>query len=582
MKKRLKTIIALAMCAVMVAAIPFSIGVHAENSYTYNYDYWGEFTDSPDMYSIASVTTASMLGIDNLKNPKGMTVTNETIYICDTGNNRIVIAKRAIEGVEPKRYQPQAATTENPEEIATVTVTTPDGTTTKEATPDEIATVKVTTPDGTTTKEATPDETPKGNVKYTSEIYVIEDGVKDHFTVDESKYPGKKTDVTTFNGPTDIAISEDGNIFICDNANHRIVKVDKDWVYMGEFVVPVDSTFDANAEFLPNKIVVDTAERVYCIATNVNKGLIKYEADFTFSGFVGATPVTYNFWDWLWKKFASQEQRNAMANFVPTQYDNLYMDQEGFIYVCTFKPSDEDVDSGAADVVRKLNLLGSDILVRNGSYPIYGDLYMGGTGSAPKGKSEFADVTVLDNDIFICLDQNRGRLFVYDDQGHLVCAFGGKGNRNGYFNRATSIDHINGKDLLVLDESDSALTLFTTTDYGELIYDAYDQFDLGEYDASEQSWRKVMNLNGNYDLAYIGVGRSLLRQKKYKEAMEYFELKHDAENYSKAFKQYRKQWVEDNIVLIVIVVLLLFLVPLGIGKLKSIKHEIDTADIFQL
>ena len=64
--------------------------------------------------------------------------------------------------------------------------------------------------------------------------------------------------------------------------------------------------------------------------------------------------------------------------------------------------------------------------------------------------------------------------------------------------------------------------------------------------------------------------------------MEYFELKHDAQNYSKAFKQYRKQWVEDHIVLIVIVLLVLILVPFGIGKLKSIKHEIDTADIFQL
>ena len=148
-------------------------------------------------------------------------------------------------------------------------------------------------------------------------------------------------------------------------------------------------------------------------------------------------------------------------------------------------------------------------------------------------------------------------------------------------NQILYIDHI-GKDLLVLDENDGAITYFVTTEYGNLIYDAIDKFDLGEYDASEANWRKVMEFNGNYDLAYIGIGRSLLRQKKYKEAMEYFELKHDAENYSKAFKQYRKQWVEEHIVLIVVIILLLFLVPLGIGRLKFIKHEIDTADIFQL
>ena len=62
--------------------------------------------------------------------------------------------------------------------------------------------------------------------------------------------------------------------------------------------------------------------------------------------------------------------------------------------------------------------------------------------------------------------------------------------------------------------------------------------------------------------------------------MEYFELKYDAENYSKAFKQYRKIWVEENIVMILIVVFVVLCVPLIIGKLKKIKREIDTAEIF--
>ena len=89
------------------------------------------------------------------------------------------------------------------------------------------------------------------------------------------------------------------------------------------------------------------------------------------------------------------------------------------------------------------------------------------------------------------------------------------------------------------------------------------------------------DLNGNYDLAYIGIGRSLLRQERYREAMDYFELKYDDENYSKAYKQYRKEWVEEHIVIIVVVVLALFLIPLSIGKVKAIKHEIDIADIFR-
>ena len=84
----------------------------------------------------------------------------------------------------------------------------------------------------------------------------------------------------------------------------------------------------------------------------------------------------------------------------------------------------------------------------------------------------------------------------------------------------------------------------------------------------------------NYDLAYIGIGRALLRQEQYEEAMKYFELKYDDDNYSKAYKQYRKIWVEEHIFWIVLVILALFLIPLSIGKIKSIRHEIDTADIF--
>ena len=45
-----------------------------------------------------------------------------------------------------------------------------------------------------------------------------------------------------------------------------------------------------------------------------------------------------------------------------------------------------------------------------------------------------------------------------------------------------------------------------------------------------------MNMNGNYDQAYIGIGRALMRQGEYKEAMKYFRLKWDDDNYSKAFK----------------------------------------------
>ena len=147
------------------------------------------------------------------------------------------------------------------------------------------------------------------------------------------------------------------------------------------------------------------------------------------------------------------------------------------------------------------------------------------------------------------------------------------------FKQPVALEHMDN-DLLVLDSLDCSITIFTLTEYGTAIFDAIEQFQNGQYTESGESWQRVVEMNGNYDLAYIGIGRSLLRQERYEEAMEYFELKYDAENYSKAFKQYRKIWVEENIVMILIVVFVVLCVPLIIGKLKKIKREIDTAEIF--
>ena len=499
MKKIIKSIGALALGAMVFAMSPLSV-LADEKSYTYNYDYWGDVQDSPDAYTVAGVYTAEAFGLDlNLRNPQGMFVKENMVYICDTGNNRIVQLERT------------------------------------------------------------------GTVNF--EVVRIFDSIQGD------------TDVQSLASPTDIAISEEGDIYICDNGNARIVKVDSDLNYILQFDLPVDSNVSADSTFQPSKIVIDTAGRVYCIATSINQGLCKYEADGTFSGFVGATPVTFDWMDYIWKKFATQEQRVRMTSFVPTAYDNIYIDHEGFIYACAGGMDEDDLDNGDAAAIRKLNLMGIDILVQNGEWPVYGDLYWG-EGGGYVGPSYFTDVTVFENDIYVCLDKNRGRLFGYDDQGKTVFCFGGNGNMDGYFRQPSAIEHM-GHDLLVLDALDCSVTLFIPTEFGELIYSAIEDFDAGNYEASGESWKKVMELDGNYDLAYIGIGRSLLRQKKYEEAMDYFELKYDEDNYSRAYKQYRKEWVEEHIVVIVIVILAVFLIPMSIGKVKRIKHEIDIADIFR-
>lgn len=499
MKKMIKRISALAL-SIMIMGASSIVACADESPFTYNYDWWGDVQGSPDFYTVAGVFTSTDLGLDTkISNPQGLFAADGMIYLCDTGNNRIIELERVSE----------------------------------------------------------------------SELEVVR--IIDEFKGD--------VEVTTFSGPTDIAVSEEGDFYIADRGNARILKLDKDLNYLMQFDKPVDSTLDPAAAFLPGKIAIDTAGRVYCVAGGINKGLIKYERDGEFSGFVGATKVRFNWTDYIWKKLATQAQRDRMESFVPTEYDNLYMDYEGFIYVVEGDQQETNLKENTDSAVRRLNLLGNDILVRNGEWPVYGDLYMG-SGGGYEGPSSFKDVTAMDNDVYVCMDEKRGRIFGYDDQGRMLFACGGNGNMDGYFRKPTALDHL-GNDLLVLDSMNCSLTLFVPTEFGRLVYQAMDQFNEGDYEASGESWQEVMKLNGNYDLAYIGIGRALLSQGRYKESLDYFELKYDADNYSKAYRQYRKEWVEEHITAIVVVILALFLVPLSIGKVKTIKHEIDIADIFR-
>ncbi len=483
------------LLALMIVLVPLTPALAADGldtCYTYTYDYWVDIRESPDAYRVRTVINASSLGLEvPIKNPRGLYVRGNMIYLCDTGNNRVL----------------------------------------------EIA---------------------------------MNDGV---YTLSRIIDRVHGAEVETFNTPQDVFVDDKGQMYVCDTNNNRIVMMDKDQNFMMAYTKPSDETFDQSLSYLPSKLVVDVSGRVFALSTNVNKGLIKYESDGMFTGFLGASKVKFNWIDYIWKLLSTKEQRSKQESFVPTEYDNIAMDRKGFIYAVTSTFAEEELLGGTAKVIRRLNAIGEDILVRNDRYHPSGDLDWTDEGDV-SGPSKLIDITVLDNDIYIALDRVRGRLFGYDPQGIMLWAFGGVGNSDGYFLNPVALDHM-GNDLLVLDSNECSVTVFTTTEYGSLIYAANDKYLAGDYDGSADLWREVLRLNGNYNLGFIGIGRSLLRQEHYEEAMEYFRYPRDWKNYGEAFRMYRKEWVEKNIGWIFAVLVVVTVTPLVIGKVKKIKAEVS-------
>ncbi len=360
-----------------------------------------------------------------------------------------------------------------------------------------------------------------------------------------------------FNNPGGIFVDKRGSMFIADTDNHRIVQLDADGnlEQIITYIKPEDMDIDI-VEFLPAKIVVDPVGRIFTAVRNVFDGLMEFNASGDFIGFVGAPSVRPSVYDLFWNRFATKEQRERRAIFVPIEYTNVTLDRTGFIYAV------------AKDEVRRLNPTGLDVLSREGQWPIEGDINLPSDVNA----SFLTDITVTDYGIYHVLDSERGRIFTYDDRGNLLYVFGTTGPYVGAFNRARAIDN-HGERLFVLDEQRGQITIFEPTEYAQKIHLACKYYMLGHFDKSTHAWQDVLKYNNLYALAYNGLGMASFQQKEYTEAIKYFRLGNNKNYYSKAFAYYRKAVIEKNFLWILIGFVLLVVMIVIISRKRSKDTE---------
>lgn len=366
--------------------------------------------------------------------------------------------------------------------------------------------------------------------------------------------------------PEDVFVDEDGTLYIADTGNSRVLILDKTLKLIAEITKPDNVAYDAAAEFKPQKLVLTAGGRIYVQAKGVNKGLVEFNTDRSFSGFIGASPVSFNLADYFWKIVSTDAQRAQMESFVPTEYNNVALDPDGFLYVTTSTFTANDLASGEVDVIRRLNLKGTDILIRNDS-PIIGDYEW------DEEPTRFIDITVLDNDVYYALDSTKNRIFAYDNQGASLYVFGGYGTRIGYFRTPTAIDHLD-HDLLVLDSTSGFVTVLKQTEYGANVASAIENYNTGHYDESYADWQTVLSRNGNYRFAYDGIGKIMLRRGDYTQALSYLEYARDRYYYSKAWKLYRKDWIEHNLIYFVIALLVFVAILFVVKKVRKEKEAL--------
>ncbi|MBQ8380942.1 MAG: YIP1 family protein [Clostridia bacterium] len=371
-------------------------------------------------------------------------------------------------------------------------------------------------------------------------------------------------------------------IYVCDTGNKRVVVFDREYNYVRTYEKP-DSALLTEGAFIPSSIAVDIYGRIFIVSKSSSEGVIVMSSEGDFTGFIGAQKVTYSLIQMIWRRFQSKEQRDSQAANVSVSYNNITVDDYGFVYVTNNKIDKNQqykaIKSKNADYspVKKLNSAGDEIMKRNGFFDPGGEVAVNLLSTNGLGVSDIIDVAIGREESWSILDKSRSRIFTYDQNGNLLFAFGDMGDSLGNGENFVAITYHTVDDvtyILALDNAGTGfkITVYSPTDYCDTIMNALRNQNEHNYSASIVYWQDVLTKNNNFDLAYIGIGKALYNQGEYEEAMEMLASAYETEQYSKAFAEIRKDIIGTWLIPILVLIIALvvgFLKFLGWAKKKN-------------
>ncbi len=460
--------------------------VFAADSSSYIYDAKGKAVEAPPAAEALFTITGGFAGTVSFKNPQDMIVSDNQIYVADTGNNRIVILDI--------------------------------------------------------------------NGKFKTEITEYNDslGIRQ-----------------TFNTPSGIFVTNDGELYICDTLNKRIIHFTDEFIYKRTISFVTSDTLTKDFIFKPTKMAVDESGRIFVVSEGFNNGLLEFTKEGEFVQYMGASRTSLTASELFWRTFQTKEQREKSSSNVSTEYSNVEIDDLGFLMVTTSAYEYWQYKKGNIQPLRKLNAKGSDVLQRIGDPS--GDIEFPDeklSRSSYTGPSAFVDAATMPYNNYAALDKKRGRVFVYNNDGELMYNFGGLGDYNGGFTSPVALDYEN-ECFYILDGVKNQINIFRTTGYGKLFTEVSKARSEINYSNEETAWNKILGENSNCRLAMRGLGVAAYRRQDMKTALKYFKEAEDRTNYSKAYVFVRRDWIEDNAILMILLFILVIISVIVAKKIWS-------------
>lgn len=321
--------------------------------------------------------------------------------------------------------------------------------------------------------------------------------------------------------PRGVYVDDEGDIYIADTGNQRILHLSPEGGYVEEFIKPASKLLSEDLVFDPSKLYINSTGYIYVIKS---QAFLSMDANNGFRGYVGASKVKFDLQRVLIRTFATDEQLKRLPKQLPNSYSNFVIGGNGVIYATMI-----NAESGQ---IKKITTAGKNI------YPdkFYGEVKRDGLEAL---LPNFVDIAVDRRGIISTIDKTTGKIYQYDQEGNLLAAFGGLGNRKGMFRIPSSLVTDDEGRIYVLDLEANNIQVLEPTNFIKLVHEASTLYNNGDYAGSRKIWEEVLKIDAKYGLAHRGIAKALLKEEKWKEAMERYKLANDQEGYSEAFTLYR-------------------------------------------
>lgn len=370
-------------------------------------------------------------------------------------------------------------------------------------------------------------------------LYIADTGNKRILVVSrEGELIREIKDKKNFKTPSGVNVDAEGNIYVADESARAVLVYNPEGELIRTWEKPTHPLFGDTAPYKPRKVVIDKRGNLYICSKGNTNGIVQISpaGEGEFLGYYGANQSSVTLLTAIKKAVFTDEQLSSMAGIVPISVENICIDEKGMVYAVS--------QTNDARSLRRLNVAGRNTLT-------------------PDYWTELTTAVAVTDQGSVFTANANGRIVEYTAEGDMLFVFGSFDSgdqRIGTFKSVTGMVVDEDYRLYVLDSVLCSVQVLAPTEFTGLVHEAFTLFQDGKYAQSKEPWSQVQRMNSLFPYANTGMGEALYREGEFAEALENFRNSGNKQGYSDAYWELRSNWLHTHVGTILIVLVALIVV----------------------